>query len=206
MATNPIYIVQLKRWVNRLRDDKHPLTEQEWKNLNEMLNMDEQIEADRRAADELSMRQLQVLPLDHPVHQQPEVWRISNHLLRDDLVFALRYRPVYERLVEKRQTLVDKLEAQNALSPANLKELAVQRDWLENAKGLLDGLLNRVFDRFDELNELEKRVWKHRGERTWDNLPHVGESSEDYYFPEQPTSKRVGYIEVIQAKLTRLEI
>jgi len=206
MATNPIYIVQLKRWVNRLREDKHPLTEQEWKNLNEMLNMDEQIEADRRGADELSVRQLQVLPLDHPVHQQPEVWRISNNLLRDDLVFALRYRPVYERLFEKRQTLVDKLEAQNALSPADLKELAVQRDWLENAKGLLDGLLNRVFERFDGLNELEKRVWKHRGVRTWDNLPHVGESSEDYYFPEQPTSKRVGYIEVIQAKLTRLEI
>ena len=205
MATNPIYTVQLKRWVNRLREDKHPLTEQEWKNLNEMLSMDEQIEAERRAADELIVRKLQVLPLDHPIRQQPDLRTILNHPIREDLVFALRYRPVYERLVEKRQTLVDKLEAQNALSPANLKELAVQRDWLENAKGLLDGLLDRVFERFDGLNELEKRVWKHRGMRTLDNLPHVGESNEDYYFPDEPTSKRLGYIEVIHAKLSRLE-
>lgn len=182
MAISPIYAEQLRRWVKRLREDRFPLSEREWALLDEMLSMDEQIEAHRRANDERAVRQLLVLPSDHPIWTLPDIRLVQNNDLDEALTFLRRYRPSFERLVAERQ-------------------VSGPSDDLENARGMLQGLLDKVFTQFDRLNELEQRVWKHRGARTWGNLPRLGESNEDYYFPDQPNSKRIGYIEIIEAKI-----
>lgn len=181
MAVNPMYLISVRKMIERLRDP-YRLSEQEQFKLDSYLTFDEKVEVERRRREQLQINESKVTLQLREECEVPRPWnafRSMNELIE-----------TYNREVPAIERRID-------------KGMAGQYDF-ENAVRLKASMVEVIFKAYDRLPEVERRWLEHRGGRVIGNLPKLVESWENAYWPDHPNSRRQAYIEVLQEKLDRL--
>ena len=200
MAVSPIFILRLKRMIERL-SYKHRLSKSEEIELSGMLTADEKGEVEFRRREIFHINSLMAMQLEDIPNSEELWWSSSMNKYRESWK-AVRFRvPDVERYTQKRWEIANKAIAMD------YRDKSIAEEAIEYAKMGDDHkqcLVDNLFREFDNLSGVPKLAMAHWGPRTYENLPSWVESVEDIAWPNHPNANRQAHIEVLKMKLERL--
>ncbi len=197
MSFSALAIVRIKRMIKRLRDPFR-LSKGEQHDLDNMLTFSEQVEFERRWADQYHINGLMSLQLDDWLTPDELWWCNPITEVREAVVLAYEAIPAVEKYTDERWQTVELAKSMNYRDKSILAGAIRKAEFGDQHR---QSYVDRIYRAFDGLDPSVALYFEHRGPRTWENLPKNVESWENVLWPNHPNSKRQAYIEVLQLKL-----
>lgn len=200
MAVSPIYLVRLKRMIERLYDP-YRLNKSETLNLKAMLNLDETVEAMRLEAIYSNEAAELVADMERLPTMEELVWGDLREPYVEKLNLCLEEAPTVRKQADAFWETVELAKSMNYRDPSILHG-AIQT--AKKKQSQFDSYVDSVFRAYDALPPFLARYLEHCGERTYENMPRPVEMMENVYLPDRINSFRQSRIDALVAKLKRL--